>query len=465
MKKIKYILATTLSLIAILALAIPVFAAPPGSWVTDFTLFNLSKTNSATITIKRYSTCATGCSTDTGTVVKLNDSIPSGGSYYYNPASDPTFPTSFSGSMAIESDQPLAGTVTIANNLTGSAYASDAYGAVTAPEATNYLPIVLRMSAWSTRITVQNASASATNVTIHYIGAGAPSDTLITGLPANMMAMVDLSDMGALSFNGSATVISTNPVGIVVEEYKTTGGVLITYNGVPASDIATTVYMPGFIGQGAWATDFTIVNTESTSANISVTFAGSTKTLSGSIPGNSSVYINGYAGVYPAGWTGSAPTTGYYGAASVTSTKNIVIAYNEANSGGGPGNLQSGYLGFPASEASSSVVVPLVENLYSTGWVTTFSVQSIDGTPANLTLTYSGNLTPLCNPCTYNMPAGVSAHTFNQQSDGHVPQHFLGGVTINSNKPIVVIADQTNTLSTTYAGGDSLAGFVGIVAP
>ena len=142
-----------------------------------------------------------------------------------------------------------------------------------------------------------------------------------------------------------------------------------------------------------------------------------------------------------------------------------MVAYNIANSGGGPGNLQAGYTGFPPSSASLAVVEPLVENKYSTGWVTTFSVQSVDGTPATLSLTYSGNKTPNCNPCNYTMPAGVSSHTFNQVTDGHVPVGFLGGVRITSNKNIVVIADQTNATAPNYAGGDSLAGFVGFSAP
>jgi hypothetical protein len=464
MKK-KFMLVTSLILIAILFSAIPVLAGPLGSWVTDFTLFNLNNSTQANVMITRFTQCSTSpCSPDAGTTV-ASPTIGAGGSYYYNPALDPTFPTGFSGSIVISSDQPIAGTVTLANDLSGPSYASDAYSAVSAPATTTYLPIVLRMGIWSTRITVQNTGATNTNVTIHYIGSGAPTDTSISNLPPNMMAMVDLSDMGSLNFNGSATVTSTNAVATVVEEYKTTGGVLITYNGVPSSDKDTIIYMPGFIAQGTWATDFTIANgDDSNSADITVTFAGATNTLSGNIPAGGSAYINGYAGVYPSGWTGTVPTSGYYGAATVTSNRGIIVVYNIANSGGGPGNLQAGYVGFPAGKASQDVVVPLIENHYSTGWVTTYSVQSVDGTPANLTLTYSGNLAPNCNPCTYNMPPSESAHTFNQESDGHVPSGFLGGVSISSNKSIVVIADQTNFVAPYYSGGDSLAGFIGFVA-
>jgi hypothetical protein len=458
MKK-KLIFATNLALVVVLVLALPVLAAPPGSWVTDFTLFNLGA-GSASVTITRYAQCTTGCGADAGTVV-ASPTIAAGGSYYYNPVSDPSFPTGFAGSIAISSTEQLAGTVTLANNLTGSSYASDAYSAVSTPATISYLPIVLRVGNWSTRITVQNTGATAADVTIAYVGSGKPSDTLISGLPSYMMAMVDLSDLGALSFNGSATVTATQPVAVVVEEYKTTGGVLVTYNGIPSATASTTLYLPGYIDQGLWATDMTIVSAGG-SGTVTVTFAGSAASLSGPVSASSSPYLNRY-GSLPSGWTGTFPT-GYYGAATVTSTTPVVTAYNISNSGtGGAGNLAQGYVGFSASQGALKVVVPLIERMYSTGWNTTFSVQSLDGTPASLSMTYSGNLAPLCNPCTVLMSS--ASQTFNQTSDGHVPVGFLGGVKITSDKNIVVIADQANTTAASYIGGDSAAGFVGFPSP
>jgi len=461
MKK-KLFWSTALSLIVILVMAVPVMAAPPGSWVTDFTLFNLSNTDPAGITIKRYTRCTTGCSADAGTIVKT-DSILAGGSFYYNPASDAAFPTGYAGSIAISSTQPLAGTVTLANNLSHAQYASDAYSAVASPAIKTYLPIVLRLGVWSTRITVQNTDpTNNTTVTIHYVGTGAPANTVISNLPPNMMAMVDLTDMGALTFNGSATVTSTYPVATVVEEYKTSGGVLVTYNGVPDSAAATTIYLPGYIDQGTWATDMTIVSA-SGSGTVTVHFAGSSATLTGPITATTSPYLNRY-GTLPSGWSGTFPT-GYYGAATVTSVGTpIVVAYNISNSGsGGLGNFAEGYVGFSATQGGLTVVVPLIENHYSSGWDTTFSVQSLDNTPATLVMTYSGNVAPTCNPC--NVTMGAASQTFNQTTDHHVPTGFLGGVKIVSNKNIVVIADQANSVAPSYLGGDSAAGFIGFAVP
>jgi hypothetical protein len=441
---------------------------PAGSWGTDFTLFNLSSSVAATgVTLTRYcsfsdAACAVG-GNPFAVPGPTGGQIAANGSYYYNPANDSSFP-SFSGSIVVSAGSALAGTVTLANNLTGVNYASDAYSAVTDPNSTVYVPIAMSgFGPWNTRITVQNAGTTTTNVTIHYGGASAPGDSTINNLPANQMAMVD--QLGLITnFNGSAVVTSSNGqnLAVVVEEYKTTGGTLMTYNGIPLTNAAQTIYMPGYLDRGVWLTDFTIVNTTGTAiSNANVTFAGSTATLSGPIGANGSVYLN-RTGTLPTNWTGSFPTN-YYGAATVTAGQNIVTAYNIGDAGLGNHRTMA-YVGFAASAASTTVVVPLIENMAGSGWNTTFSVQSIDGNPANLSLTYSGNLAPVCNPCTFNM-TGAST-TFTQTSDGHVPSGFIGGVRVTSTngKQLVVIADQDNRTAANYQGGDTAAGFVGFAA-
>jgi hypothetical protein len=410
------------------------------------------------VQISRYGQCTGACAPDAGTTV-ASPTIPASGSYYYNPALDPSFPSGFSGSIVLSSDKLLGATVTLANGGTGSAYASDAYSGVSEVSKSVFLPIIMgKLGVWNTRIAVQNAGVANTNVTIHYIGSGAPADTVISNLPSNMMAIVDQIDNAAMTnFNGSAAVSASEPLAIEVDEYKSTGGVLVSYVGVPASQAVSTIYMPGFIAQGQWATDFTIVNTDgAASADVQITFVNSANTMSGSIPANGAAYINGFAGVKPAGWTGAPPVSGYYGAAKIVSTngKKLVVVYNISNSAAGPGNYAIGYVGL--GSGAKKLAVPLIEHRYSSGWDTTFSVQNIEGGNANLSMVYSGNLAPICNPCTKTMT--TESFTFNQVTDGHVPTGFLGGVTITSDKQIVVIADQNKT----GALGDTAAGFPGI---
>jgi hypothetical protein len=438
-------------------------AAPPGSWTTDYTLFNVG-TGTATFSMMRYGLCTgAGCAADAGTdfTVAGANTITAGGSYYYNPA-DPvhSFPSNFSGSVVISSSEPLAGTVTLGNGLSGSAYASDAYSAVTAPATSVIGPIIMAgLGTWNTRISIQNTGSVNADVNVAFSGANKPADVAISGLPSNMTAWVDQADSGASNFNGSVKITSAQPLAVVVEEYKTSGGVLVSYNGLPSTDAGTTVYLPGYIDQGIWATDFTLVETSGAASTVTVAFSGSASTITGPVPANGSAYLNRYAAL-PAGWSGSFPT-GFYGGATVTGVGGSLVAvYNISNSGaGGPGNLAVGYTGFAAAKAKQEVVVPLIENAYSSGWVTTFTVQSVDGTPANLTLTYNGNLpaNASCNPnCAVAM--STAAKTFNQGADGHIPTGFLGGVKINSNKNIVVIADQQNV----NLAGDTAAGFAGM---
>jgi hypothetical protein len=450
------ILVILLGLVAIPAYAEP--DAPPGNWVTDFTVLNLEN-KTATVQVTRYNQCSgNNCPADTGTTV-ASPTIAPNGSWYYNPATDPNFPAGFTGSIVLSSDALLGVTATTANDRTGTQYASDAYAGVSDVSTDVFLPIIMgKLGAWNTRMAIQNAGGAAANITIDYIGAGAPGDTVITNVPPNMTVIVDqFSNAGMNNFNGSARVTSNQPLAVEVDEYRSTGGVLISYVGVPVAQAATTLYMPGFIATGVWATDFTIVNTEGTPANVQMTFSGSPATLSGQIPANGSAYVNGYAGVKPGGWTGMPPVSGYYGSAKITSDKKVVVVYNIANAAnGGAGNYQMGYVGF--SSGSNKVAVPLIENKFSSGWDTTFSVQNIGGGTADLSMVYSGNKAPLCNPCTKQIQ---EAWTFNQTTDNHVPTGFLGGVTISSTKPIVVIADQNKTGAT----GDTQAGYPGVVVP
>ena len=457
MKKVVSILGIVL--LFTLIIVVPGMAqGPAGNWVTDFTVLNLAD-SPGTLQVTRYGLCSgSSCTADPGTPI-VSASLGANGSFYYNPISDASYPSGAS-AVVLSSDKPVAAIATAANGLSGASYASDAYAAVSQPSSSVFLPIIMgKLGPWNTRIAVQNAGSTNTDVTITYIGTGAPSPTTITNLPPGMVALVDQQEnTGMTNFNGSAQISTTGePVAVLVDEYKSTGGVLVSYVGVPVTEADQTIYMPGFIAQGVWATDFTIVNTSANSTNITVSFSGSSNTLTGSLAGNSSAYINGFANVYPNGWTGTAPSSGYYGSATITSaSENIVVVYNISNSAGGPGNYALGYVGYPASAGANKVAIPLIENHYSAGWDTTFSVQNIEGGSATLYLTYSGNQTANCDPCTYNMT--TDSHTFNQTVDDHIPVGFIGGVTITSTKKIVVVGDQ----NLGGGAGDTAAGFPGI---
>lgn len=442
--------------LALLGLVGPAWGAPPGSFTVDFNIQNMGSAP-ATIVVNFINPSGSSAGT------KTFSNVPPGGSAYFNPAlhtldGGGSLPPGWQGAAVVSADQPVSAIATVANNLSGSQYVSDAYPGIGEPSNTVFAPIVMaKLGPWNTRMAIQNAGSAPADVTIRFVSGGSVVATqTINGLPAGASALVDQYDNPSLNnFNGSAIISATQPIAVTVDEYRTTGGLLVSYAALPLSKASNTLYMPGYINAfGPWTTDFTIINTASSAATVQIQFTNG-QTLSCSIPPNGSLYLNPAANVY-GGCTGGPLASNFYGAATVTSNQPLVIAYNIANTLG-PGDRALGYTAFSPADVGTKMAVPLIENQYGGGqWVTTFSVQVIGGGTANLTLQYSGNLGAYTKNVTIN-----NAQTFNQLTDGHIPAGFLGSVTITSDKPIAVIGDQNSTI----LSGDVAAGFPGVKAP
>ncbi len=442
--------------LALLGLVGPAWGAPPGSFTVDFNIQNMGS-SSANIVVNFISPDGTSAGT------KTFSNVPPGGSAYFNPAlhtldGGGSLPSGWQGAAVVSADQPVSAIATVANNLPGSQYVSDAYPGIGEPSNTVFAPIVMgKLGPWNTRMAIQNAGSAPADATIRFISGGSEVATqTINDLPPGASALVDQYDNPNLNnFNGSAIISATQPIAVTVDEYRTTGGLLVSYAALPLSKASNTLYMPGYINAyGPWTTDFTIINTASSAATVQIQFTNG-QTLSCSIPPNGSLYLNPAANVY-GGCTGGPLASNFYGAATVTSNQPLVIAYNIANTLG-PGDRALGYTAFSPADVGTKMAVPLIENQYGGGqWVTTFSVQVIGGGTANLTLQYSGN----AGTYTYNVTIN-NARTFNQLTDGHIPTGFLGSVTITSDKPIAVIGDQNSLI----LSGDVAAGFPGVKAP
>ncbi len=426
--------------------------APPGSFTVDFNIQNISG-SPANIVVTFYNPDGSTAGTKTFT------NVAAGGSAYFNPAlhsldGGGSLPSGWMGSAVVSADQPVAAIATVANDLSGSQYVSDAYVGVSQPDTRMFAPIVMaKLGPWNTRMAIQNAGNTPATVDITYVSMGSVVATQqVANIPPGAMALVDQAEHPTLNnFNGSAILSSTQPIAVTVDEYKSTGGLLVSYAALPLAKASKTLYMPGYINAvGAWTTDFTIINTSNSPATVDITFTNG-QALRCSIPGNGSLYLNPAANVY-GGCTGG-PLASFYGAATVTSSQPLVIAYNIANTLG-PGDRAIGYTAFAPSDVGTRIAVPLIENTYGAGqWVTTFSVQAISGT-ATLTLRYSDG----------TVKSGLEvngARTFNQLKDGHVPPGFIGSVVIESDSPIAVIGDQNSLVKP----GDVAAGFPGIRIP
>lgn len=443
---------------AILA-ATPATAGPPGNFVTDFQIQNIGSSQ-ATIIVK-FIDPQNGQIMGTKTFSNVAPNSP----VYFNPAihsldNGQPFPAGWQGSAVVESNQPMAAIITLANDSSGSQYVSDAYVGVSEPSTTVFAPIVMaKLGPWNTRLSIQNAGNADAQAYITYKQGGITVATEATSpiKPGAAIVVDQFNNPSLNNFNGSAIITSTQPLAVTVDEYKTTGGLLVSYTALPLSKASGTVYMPGFINMlGPWATDFTIINTSGTVASVTITFTGISAQLNCSIPGNGSLYLNPAAGVY-GGCSGGPLPANYYGAATVSATQPVVVAYNIANTLGA-GDRAIGYTGISPADTGTSIGVPLIENKYGAGqWVTTYSVQVLDGGSATLNLQYSGTVAG--SPFTNAISVGISgSQTFNQVSDGHVPAGFLGSVKITANKPIAVIADQNSLIRP----GDVAAGFPGI---
>ncbi|WP_376790583.1 hypothetical protein [Thermoflexus sp.] len=452
MRKLRWIIL----FVVLFSIVGPAWGAPPGQFTVDFNIQNLG-TSSANIVVNFIN--PDGSSAGTKTFYNVS----AGGSAYFNPAlhtldGGGTLPSGWQGAAIVSADQPVSAIATVANNLSGSQYVSDAYVGIGEPAPVVFAPIVMaKFGPWNTRMAIQNAGALSATVEIQFISGGSVVATQsIPNLPAGASALVDQWDHPTLTnFNGSAIISATQPVAVTVDEYRTTGGLLVSYSALPLSKASTTLYMPGYINAyGSWTTDFTMINTASSPASVQIQFTNN-QTLNCSIPANGSLYLNPAANVY-GGCTGGPLASNFYGAATVTSTQPLVIAYNIANTLG-PGDRAIGYTAFAPSDVGTKMAVPLIENQYSGGkWTTTFSVQVIGGGAAQLTLNYSGNLGTFSRNVTVQ-----DAQTFNQLSDGHIPPGFLGSVTILSDKPIAVIGDQNSLI----LSGDVAAGFPGVKSP
>jgi len=434
----------------------PAWGAPPGQFTVDFNIQNMGS-SPANIVVQFVNPDGSPAGT------KTFNNVPSGGSAYFNPAfhsldGGGSLPAGWQGSAIVSADQPVSAIATVANNLSGRQYVSDAYVGVGEPSNIVFAPIVMaKFGPWNTRMSIQNAGSSPANVEIRFISGGSTvASQSISNLPPGAAALVDQFDHPSLSnFNGSAIINATQPIAVTVDEYKTTGGLLVSYAALPLSKASTTLYMPGYINAyGPWTTDFTIINTSSNPATVHIAFTNG-KSLHCSIPSNGSLYLNPAADVY-GGCSGDRLDYNFYGAATVSSDQPLVIAYNIANTLG-PGDRAIGYTAFAPTDVGTKMAVPLIENQYGGGqWITTFSVQVIGGGTADLTLTYSGN------SGTYIRRVSITdAKTFNQLMDGHIPAGFLGSVTIESDLPIAVIGDQNSLV----LQGDVAAGFPGVKAP
>jgi hypothetical protein len=278
------------------------------------------------------------------------DSIPARGSKsYYLPshASFASLPDGFSGAALIDSDQPVAAAVNIANS--GGTSSADPYRLTTytgfSPTDTAqtvFLAEVTRYGGYNSTVHVQNAGSSSTTATITYLqttGAtvSSPGCTVSQTVPANASVQFRQSDCTGLgsTFNGAAVVTGANSTdklaAIAVKSNSfadASSSQFLVYSGSITG--GTKLYVPKIVnGYSGFDGGISIQNVSSSTATVTVTFTfGSvtkTKTLTIAPQASASIYAPlatmDDGSTLPAG----------AGSAVINSTANVVAVVNERN--------------------------------------------------------------------------------------------------------------------------------------
>jgi hypothetical protein len=316
---------------------------------------------------------------------------------------------------------------------------------------------------YSTGFQIQNLSNATANVTIAFYpqGSATASANVSTTIAPNAAATyATLPSAVAAGFTGAAVISSDQSVASLVNVIANGNfNYGASYSGVTAG--AKSVQLPLlFKNSFNFNTFFSVQNTSSTVANVTITYSGgglaSPVTQSAQIqPGSSTQFDQSGNTNLPSGFNGSAV---------ITSDQDVAAAVVQA----GPTTLLS-YNGF--ANTSTAPVFPLI-NANNFGFITGVSLQNAGTTATNVTVSYApspgSNGQPQGTACTETQtiqPAGTAFFTLYSISAGATPPAgittnctrgalFVGSakVTTNSaNQPLVGIVNQLN--NNTKKGG------------
>lgn len=250
------------------------------------------------------------------------------------------------GSVAVRSDQPLAG---VADGFySGTPYKFEmnynAFGPSDA-DVTIYAPVAFRQYlapqfGWNTNIFVANFGTSPAQVKVTFIGGGlaAPVTSTQTITVSGRFQQATFTGLPT-NWGGAAIIESTNgqPIVAVVLEATSSGPMdrSTAYNAIPISQASTRLSLPmlmkTFYCPVIWNTNIPVMNTQYNigPATVYVTYSG------GGLPSplvrtfmvTNTLLISQFG---EAGLPGGLPcTTGWRGSAVITSTRPIVAVVNE----------------------------------------------------------------------------------------------------------------------------------------
>jgi len=435
---------------------------------------------------------------------RVETNVPPGGTRTFAQALNTGLSPGFRGVGVLSSDQPINALLVrdIEGNGTGQKSYSvhNAFGSgantVTLPYIANNAGGV-----YQTRFAIANTGTAVACVTVNYAfdpilsGGGGFNDaptgqgSCATGYPvpvggqitfgpvANAAEATQAMPSATAGKLMSATVNATgSTVTVAVDAYVTDGKRKLgsydgfVYNGANATgdDLGKNIIIPLAIKYGGFYSQILMSNPNNTAATCNIVYTagatsvgvtpGSTYNASVNIPANGT---NNHSVYTP----GSTVPEGFVGAATVTCDQDVAAVLFRIKMTA-PGSfvdedLYTAVSGVPTDRATSSAKVPLIfrriggsPDAYNT-WV---SVATVDGSSATVTLTTVTDTVSTPASCgaaaNYTSTKTINgSFVFYQNLDvaadnglGATPTCLWGGMTITADKPIIVIANSTNSL-------------------
>ena len=354
-------------------------------------------------------------------------------------------------SALISSDVPVAATVGLTDS---TEQLGDNYLGTDNPDTTLSFPLIYRdFSNWNSQLIVQNASAAAQTVNIDFFKNGSTTANATDSATIQPYAfkIFDLSSSSYSGFGsdyGVAVVTGTdNLAGTALAVRDPGTGAAqkaeLIYRAFSSSQLGQSVVAPLFYSSYAnFETGINVVNRGGTATNVTVEFSSAngvsggpwTATKTNLQPGE------GYTFYTP---TVSGLPNNLFGSATITSTA-ADIAVVVSSSRFSNGSQQAfAYEGALSSSASGCVALPVVHN--RTTWKTGINIYNNGGSTASVDINYSSS-NPSTNDAshTVSVPAGEPFNVY-MPADLTTELGFYGGVTLESNQDIVVLATHANS--------------------
>jgi hypothetical protein len=295
------------------------------------------------------------------------------------------------GSAIVYSSQPIASFVNeFAPGNIGDATSYTGVQVPTGVGATLFAPTIVNNAygGYTTGIGLLNQGSSPTDITITYrdsVGFVVKTQT-VPGLAAHAYQALYSGDTTLAlpsGFAGTATITSTGqPLGAIVNETGP-GGQFSSYDAVSLGSSLLNAPVALNNAYGGYFTGMGIQNTSATAGAVSVTYYDTAGTATTK---NVTIAAYGSLGVYQGSAT-DGPAVGAYTAVIQSSTVQLAAIVNEvAPPGTGTARQSTSYNTF--STGSSSLHLPLVENVGSDHWNTGLGIMNTGSASTTVTVTY-----------------------------------------------------------------------------